>query len=235
MIAVTFALSAESSGFVRSLRTLSLVSHEGVESIRGEIHGRAVAILHTGVGEKSCREKIEIFLRRQKFQYLISAGFAGALDEQLSVGDLILSENFSSPELLHSPRFKFVSDKIFTGNLVTSRAMIESKSDRARLAQENDAVAVDMETEFIAAACAGHQLPMLSVRAISDTVSAPFPAPGHVLFDLEKQRTNFLRLARYLVAHPRAIGRLNSFRRQVAVARKSLTEALETFLGHDLI
>lgn len=235
MIAITFALPAESSEFVRLLQNPSLNSREGVESIRGRIHGRSVAILHTGVGEKRCRAQIESFLRRQEFEYLISAGFAGALDEELQIGNLLLSENFSSPELLGSPHLDFADDALFVGKLVTVPRITDSKSERARLAKESGAVAVDMETEFIAAACAAHQLPMLSLRVISDTPKESFPAPSHVLFDLEKQKTNFARLALYLVTHPGAFSRLNIFRQRIGLARNSLTNALEKILRTDFI
>jgi nucleoside phosphorylase len=235
IIAIAFALPAESSNFVRLLTEPAIFAGEGVESIRGQIHGRSVAVFHTGVGEKSCRAHIENFLRQQQCKYLISAGFAGALDEKLQIGNLLLSENFSSPELMASPHLDCADDGLFVGKLATVPGVIDSKSERGRLAAESGAAAVDMETEFIAAACAAHRVPMLSLRAISDTPSEPFPAPPNVLFDLEKQKTDFGRLALYLVTHPAALMRLWAFRRHIALARQSLTTALEKILRTDLI
>ena len=97
------------------------------------------------------------------------------------------------------------------------------------------AAAVDMETEILAEVCAAHDLPMLSLRAISDTASEPFPAPAHVLFDVAKQKTDFFRLGSYLLTHPGAFARLNAFRQRVAVARKALANALDTILRADLL
>jgi adenosylhomocysteine nucleosidase len=235
IIAITFALPAESSDFVRLLTKPTTFAREGIESIHGQIHGRSVAVFHTGVGEKSCRTRIENFLRQQQFKYLISAGFAGALDPELRVGNLLLSENFSSPELLDSPRLDFAEGGLFVGKLATVAVIVDSKSERDRWAAESGAAAVDMETEFIAAACAAHRIPMLSLRVMSDTPAEPFPTPPSVLFDLEKQKTNFARLARYLVTHPGAVMRLNAFRRRIAHARQSLTNALDKLLRVDLI
>ena len=234
MIAITFALPAESSDFVRLLTRPIIYAREGAESIRGQIHGRPVGVLHTGVGEKNCRVRIENFLHQQQFKYLISAGFAGALNEELQIGNLLLSENFSSPELLASPHLDFADDGLFLGKLVTAPGIIDSKSERDRAA-EGGAEAVDMETEFIAAACAAHGVPILSLRVMSDTPSKPFPAPPGVLFDLEKQKTNVARLALYLVTHPGALMRLNAFRQRVALARQSLASALDRLLRVDLI
>ena len=235
MIAVTFALPAESADFVRLLENPMLNSREGVETIRGRMHGQSVAVLHTGVGERSCCARIEPFVRRQQFKYLISAGFAGAIEKELQVGHLLLAENFSSPELLESPHLDLGDERLFLGKLVTVPEIVDTISERNRLAAKSGAAAVDMETEFIAAACAERGLPMLSLRAISDTRSAPFPAPPEVLFNVARQRTDFARLAFYLLTHPAAFGRLNAFRQQIAAARQSLTTTLDKILRSSLI
>ncbi len=234
IIAITFALPAESSDFVRLLAKPARSARAGVETIHGQIHGRSVAVFHTGVGEKSCRARIGNFLHQQEFKYLLSTGFAGALNPELRVGDLLLAENFTSPELLGSPHLDLRSGELSVGKLATVPEVIDSKSERDRWAAESGAAAVDMETEFIAAACAARGIPMLSLRVISDTPAEPFPAPPAVLFDLEKQKTNFVRLARYLATHPGALLGLNAFRQRIAHARRSLTSALDQLLRNDL-
>jgi len=235
MIAITFALPAESSDFVRLLEKTNLNSREGVESVRGRLHGKSVAVIHTGVGKKTCRECLEVILRRERFQYLISTGFAGALEKELRVGHLLVAENFSSPQLLSSPQLKLSDEGTFLGKLLTMTRMIESSAERQNFNKKTGAAAVDMETEFIADSCAKHDLPMLSLRAISDTPAEPFPAPAHVLFDVAKQKTDLLRLGSYLMMHPGAFSRLNAFRERVAVARRALADTLEQILRADLL
>src|SRR5207249_12095103 len=85
MIAVTFALPAESSDFLRHLRNQSRTDRSGIRTIRGTIEDRAVEVLHTGVGEKVCRQRVAEFLQDQQFDLLISTGFAGALSDELKV------------------------------------------------------------------------------------------------------------------------------------------------------
>jgi adenosylhomocysteine nucleosidase len=235
MIAITFALPAESSDFVALLKRPHVVSREGVESIRGVLHGKSLAVIHTGVGRKICRERLSILLRRERFQFLISAGFAGALEKELRVGHLLVADNFSSPQLLTSPRLDLADDETFVGKLTTATRMIDSTAERESLAKKTGAAAVDMETEVIAKVCAEHQLPLLSLRAISDTALAPFPAPPHVLFDVERQKTDFARLASHVLVRPGTVSKLNAFREQIAVARKALTSALERILRADLL
>jgi len=116
--------------------------------------------------------------------------------------------------------------QIHKADLLTVPALIDSREERNKLALTSGAVAVDMETEFIARACAAHGIPVLSLRVISDTPTELFPAPANVLFDIERQQTRMPKLAEYLVAHPHRIPRLVQFARRIARARKILADAL---------
>jgi nucleoside phosphorylase len=225
MIAVTFALPAESSEFLRRLRSKSRADRNGVRIIRGQIDDRAIEVLHTGVGEKVCRQRLGRFLEDQQFDLLISTGFAGALNDELQVGDLLFAKNFSTIEL-NEKRSSFSRLPIHLANLLTAPTLIDSSDERTEIGRTSGAAAVDMETEFIARACAEHAIPLLSLRVITDTPREPFPAPAHVLFDIAKQRTHLPKLATFFLAHPNRIPRLAQFSRRIANARKILATAL---------
>jgi adenosylhomocysteine nucleosidase len=224
MIAITFALPAESQEFLLSLSNKSRGDRNGIPTTRGEIDDRAIEVLHTGVGENVCRQRMANFLHDQHFDYLISAGFAGALNDQLQLGDLLLAKNFSTVRTKEN--FSLSSLQIHMADLLTVPALIDSREERNKLALTSGAVAVDMETEFIARACAAHGIPVLSLRVISDTPTELFPAPANILFDIERQQTRMPKLAAYLVAHPHRIPRLIQFARRIARARKDLADAL---------
>jgi nucleoside phosphorylase len=225
LIAVTFALPAESTEFLRRLNNRSRTDRNGIPTIRGAINNREVEVFHTGVGEKVCRQRLAKFLKDQRFVCLISTGFAGALNDQLRVGDLLLAKNFSTVEL-NKGRSSFSELRIRPADLITLPHLIDSTEERIRIARNSGAAAVDMETEFIARACAEHGIPLLSLRAISDTPREPFPIAPEILFNLERQRTDIAALATFLVAHPSRIPRLIQFARRIARVRKILTSAL---------
>src|SRR5512133_253064 len=96
MIAVTFALPAESSEFLRRLGNKSRADRNGISVVRGTIGHRSIEVIHTGVGENICRERLGKFLENRQFDFLISAGFAGSLNHDLQVNDLLVSQNFST-------------------------------------------------------------------------------------------------------------------------------------------
>jgi nucleoside phosphorylase len=230
VIAVTFALSAESAEFLRRLTDKVRADHNGVRTIRGKIDGRAIEVLHTGVGEKVCWQRLEKFLKDQQFDCLISTGFAGALSDDLQIGELLLAKNFSTVDL-DETRGSLSGLPIHVANLLTVPALIDSPKDRNTLALTSGASAVDMETEFIARACAAHSVPLLSLRVISDTPRELFPAPANVLFDIERQQTQILKLATHLLTHPTSVPRLVQFARRIASARKALAHALITLVN----
>ena len=220
----------ESSEFLRRLRNQSRTDRSGIRTIRGTIDDRTVEVLHTGVGEKVCRQRVADFLRGQQFDLLISTGFAGALNDKLQIGDLLLAKNFSTIELTEVGS-SFSRLPIHEADLLTVRALIDSNDERNEIARTSGASAVDMETEFIARACAEHGIPLLSLRVITDTPREPFPAPPNVLFDIEQQRTRFLTLARFFLAHPNRLPRLVQFARRIAKARKTLADALVALIN----
>ena len=225
MIAVTFALPAESSAFLRHLGNKSQSDRQGIKTVRGKIDDRTIEVLYTGVGEKTCRQRMASFLQDRQFDCLISAGFAGALNDRLHTGDLLFAENFSTVQL-NEMRPRLRSSLIHRANLLTVPSIIESSDERQKIAQTTSAAAIDMETEFIARGCAEHGVPLLSLRVISDTPSEPFPGPSKILFDVERQRTNAMKLSLHLLRHPTAIPRLILFARRIAGARRTLANAL---------
>ncbi len=225
MIAITFALPTESSEFLRRLGNKSRADRNGISIVRGTIGHRSIEVIHTGVGENICRQRIGKFLENQQFDSLISAGFAGSLNHKLRVNDLLVAKNFSTVDLKHA-QSSLSGLSVRTADLLTLPALIDSSEERERIARESGAGAVDMETEFIARACAAQGIPLLALRVVTDTPTQPFPAPPSVLFDIQQQRTHIGVLAKFFLAHPKRMPGLVQFARRIARARKTLSNAL---------
>jgi nucleoside phosphorylase len=233
MTAVTFALPAESSAFIRLLKG---VRRDGA-LLRGNIERRTrnvqrrtlqLCVLHTGVGKTKCAERVENFLHTKKPDLLIASGFCGGTNNELKPGDLVIAENASNLELLQEAR-EILSGAVI-GKIHSADRIIDPTADRYAIGREHDAVAVDMETETIARFCAAESIPMLALRVVSDSPAAPFPTPPNVLFDIEKQRTNFSLLLSYIARNPAAALRLARFSKQIAFAKTNLAEALRAVL-----
>ena len=229
---MTFALPAESSEFLRRLANKPRADRNGVRVVRSTIHDRTIEVLHTGVGENICKERIGKFLEGAQFHILISAGFAGALNDRLHVNDLLLAQNFSTVDL-KQVQGSLSGLSVRTADLLTLPALIDSSEERETIARESGAAAVDMETKFIARACAAYEIPLVSLRVITDTPTERFPAPPSVLFDIQQQRTHIGVLAKFFLAHPGRMPSLVQFARRIARARTTLANALVAIV-HEL-
>ncbi|HJT45208.1 MAG TPA: hypothetical protein VJ721_02955 [Chthoniobacterales bacterium] len=227
MIAVTFALPTESLDLRRRLREPKQTGY----FVSGRINEREITILHTGVGAKNCNDRIEALLHKVRPRIVISTGFAGALVADLEVGDLVIAENFSDQRLIEAAKRALPNGKFRTAKIFTSASIIDSIAERNQIAAASGAAAVEMETGAIASVCHSHGVPLLALRAISDTPEQPFPVPPSVLFDLGRQRTDYARLLGYLLAHPAAIPRLVAFGRKINRVRAQLTDAIVAVIG----
>jgi len=123
-------------------------------------------------------------------------------------------------------RSGLVSFPIHYEKLLTVPSIIDSIEERQKIAQTTGAAVIDMETEFIARACAERGLPLLSLRVVSDTPREPLPGPSKILFDVERQRTDAMKLSLHLLRHPTAIPRFVLFARRIARVRTTLANAL---------
>ena len=222
MIGITFALASESSNLVRRLESRQRTD----DLVFGKIGSHDVAIVHTGVGAKHCNERLELLIHKARPRFAIAAGFAGAVTDELRVGNLILAQNFSDGGLLAKAEQVLSRHNPRRAKLFTSASIVESIEQRNDIARASGATAVDMESGAIANVCNAHGVPLLSLRVISDSPSEPFPAPMSILFDVEKQKTDLGKLFGHIVAYPPRLIHLMHFFTRVREARRTLADAI---------
>ncbi|MCC5885344.1 MAG: hypothetical protein JJT88_02800 [Gammaproteobacteria bacterium] len=126
-----------------------------------------------GPGPEAAAAATESCMARRP-RLIVSWGVAGALDPQLSPGDLLRPATVASAgseEGFHclcpdSPAYRLVSVATPVGG----------RQERLDLARHSGAVAVDMESASIAAICHREGIPFLCIRAISDGIDHHLPA-----------------------------------------------------------
>ncbi len=209
MIAVTFALPEESRDFRRRLP------------------GK-VSVTHSGAGPDAAARHIARVLATRP-ELVIAAGFAGGLDPALRVGEVVIATNYSSPGLI------IRAGGVAAGAFAHADLPVEFVAAKAALARATGAVAVDMESQPIAAACARAGVPLLVVRVISDPACEPLPVPFAEWFDLAPQRPRPVRLAVWLARHPARIAPFYRFVRGLGPARHALADFLLRFLASEKV
>jgi adenosylhomocysteine nucleosidase len=106
---------------------------------------------------------------------VISAGFAGALEDQLQVGDVVLATEVVDekdqrlattwPRALPAGPWE---PQLHRGAIYTVRKPIGTSQQKRLHGQAHSAVAVDMESVVLARWCRQRDIPFGAVRAISD-------------------------------------------------------------------
>lgn len=231
MIAVTFALPQESQDFRRALQAVETVSSGTGCLLRGRLGGVEVLVGHIGVGPEAAARNTAALLAFGRPRFLISTGFAGGLDPRLRTADLLVAENFSAPELVAQSRSLLAGNaQAFFGAMTSQPQTAETVAAKEALARETGALGVDMETASVAAACQEAGVPLLAVRAISDSARHPLPVPFAEWFDLAGQRPRPLALMKYLAFHPAQIAPFTGFVRGLTPARQALTQFVTAFI-----
>jgi adenosylhomocysteine nucleosidase len=181
-IAVVFATNWEAEDFASRLgartttRCASFVEHTGT------MDGVGVAVVETGVGTQAARQATEDVVAIHKPAWVVSAGFAGALAEPLRRGHVLMASEVVdgdgrcfevgfriAPEVMANTR------GLHVGRLLTVQELLREPERRRSLGAETGALAFDMETFAVAAACRTSKTPFLSVRLISDGVDDRLP------------------------------------------------------------
>jgi len=210
MIAIVFALEFESAYFRANHNPRLRVS----SWLLGTMGGGAAAILERKLGQT--RPKL-----------VVSAGFAGGLQSDIKVGDLILGGNFSDERVLAGLN---LGPAWHVGAIQTVDAIIERAEDKRKLGQTTGALAGDLETAHLAKVCAAHDVPMLSVRCISDALEDDMPVPAHILMNPKDGRPAPLQLFQHLMKNPMAVAGFNRLLKNAKTAQKQLAVGLEEIL-----
>jgi adenosylhomocysteine nucleosidase len=146
----------------------------------GECGGKRTALLVAGPGRAAAQRGAELLLAGHRPRWIVSAGFAGALDPALARDDLVLATevvdldgghfaiDLSVPEAAQGQR-------ISSGRLLTVDAIVRTAAEKAGLRARFGADLVDMETSAVAALCGGRGIRFLSVRVISDEAHTDLP------------------------------------------------------------
>jgi len=181
-VAFIFALGVESGGLVDLLADSETSNHtHGVERA-GKLAGREVVIVEGGVGQKAAGRATLESIKFYQPKWVLSAGFAGGLNESLRRGHIVMADvavNSAGEKIsidLRLDRESLAATKgLHVGRLLSVDAIIREPGERRQLAEKHAAIACDMETFAVAAACQKQGVPFLAIRIISDGVDDELP------------------------------------------------------------
>jgi adenosylhomocysteine nucleosidase len=239
---VVFALRREAAGFLREFRPQQ---HFPGAPCRARFCGPewlTVLVLETGVGHQATESAAAWLLSQPKLDNLpyrpkvvLSAGYAGSLDDHLAVGDLILATEVVDqlgnvlpttwPGTLPPGEWR---PPLHRGRILTLPTLVNDPLEKKRLGSQHHALAVDMESAALARFCVLHHVPFGCLRAISDSVSMPLsPKLTHLLAGA---RASLTRCLTACLVSPSLIAELWRLAQRTRQASRQLALALGELL-----
>ena len=189
-VGVVFALKIEAGGLEDLLDGVTKTRGEEFLALDGHLKGRRVVAVVSGPGERAARLATEALLDGHDPRWVISAGFAGGLSDQVSRHDLLMADTLANAagqrlaiDLKVDPTSLAQMPGVHVGRLLTVDRIIRLPAEKRSLGDQHQALAVDMESFTVADVCRQRRVRFLSVRVISDSVNDELPPDVQRLMD----------------------------------------------------
>jgi len=248
MIAILGALREEVSCLRKRMDVQETIFEAACKAFRGRFRGRDILLAQTGMGKQRAQAATRLVLERYPVATLVSFGFAGALAEELSAGDVVLYSAVHCAEtdadLKASPEQPHASSDDMLGRAkralkdeavtficqpgVSVRQVMLSPEDRGRLAEAHHAYVVDMESYWIAEIASEAGIPFIIIRSVSDTRYEKLVPFDQLM--TEDGTIMWKAAAAHFVRRPRDLAVVGRLYRNARTAQRNLVAAMDALI-----
>jgi adenosylhomocysteine nucleosidase len=239
---ILFALKREARTFLQEFRPQQRFPSAPCRARFCGPEWLTVLVLETGIGQARTEQALRWLLDKPLLvnvpyqpKVVMSCGFAGALQPDLQIGDLILATEVIDAEG-HSwpvpwPATLPAGDwqpPLKIGRLFTTPQLVTDSAQKHELGQRHQALAVDMESAIVASICSRQEIPFGCLRAISDRVDSALSP--ELVSVLSGSGVSWTDLGSLLARQPSKVGELWRLSRATRVASRQLAKALGELL-----
>jgi adenosylhomocysteine nucleosidase len=232
------AMNSESEALIRRLKNPKKISISHVRGVVFQAGKRECTLVTSGMGIRQAAEGARVLIEATHPDWLISFGIAGAVREDLQIGDVVLAiqngalENGSIKSLQPLAAFPEETwDRVkntlraegvpaYLGTAITTRG-----SQFSLQAQELDNPILEMETAGLLQVAQTYSIPLFVLRAISDGPRAPLPLDLTRVMD-EDSHLLPGKLLLELVKHPGILGKAGPMLRNSRIAAENAARAV---------
>jgi adenosylhomocysteine nucleosidase len=238
-VVILFALEREAAPFRRAARELCLTQARSASEGKaiscsrfGPVSNQTAGSIEqihihvTGVGRRRTQVAMEqILIESDSPRCIIAAGFCGALQPKLRVGDIVIAREVVDVAGHMWPTHSVLipQDKQ-CGRILTANGLIANSAEKRQLGDFHKADAVDMESAAVAEASSARGVPFLAVRAVSDAVDTELSP--ELLRLLSGGNVSAWKAFRALLKKPALMGEFRRLARDTRLAARNLAKAL---------
>ena len=207
-------------------RLICFALKEEAAPFRKIVTGRSdISILVVGIGRANAEKSIRGFLSKNSPKLVITCGFAGGLNPDLKIGDVL---------------YEILNPKSETRNLDAAGArpakfhcadrIATTVAEKKQLREQTGADVVEMESAAIHAVCEERNIPCITVRVVSDTAHEDLPLDFNALSKPDKN-LDFGKLFLAIAKSPGKIPKLMALQKKTKFAAQQLAAALEKIIA----
>lgn len=194
-VGIIFAMGEELSSLKKYIRLKKEYNIFNLKFYEGELNGIYCILVQSGVGKVNAARTTQILIDNMKVDYIFNIGVAGAVSENLNIGDIVIAEKlvqydfditafnhkmgyipdigvyiYSDKYLLELAKSVTSDDsKLFSGVIASGDMFCSDYMMSEKINNEFNALCVEMEGAAIAQVCYLCNIPFLILRSISDT------------------------------------------------------------------
>ncbi|MGQ9455851.1 MAG: phosphorylase family protein [Armatimonadota bacterium] len=231
-IGLQFALDVELNAYLTASRKAGFRVEFAGNHVVVDLGNSKLFTLASGIGLQNALRASEILADMGVF-CIISSGIAGALDRRLCSGDIVVAKRVLSEArqgyglvncdpVIISLATGGGRHYIGSGDIVSSRHVVRTPEERARMYAATGAVAVDMESYAVGRLCKKKGLKFAVIRAVADTYDDNLTG----VFKDTQASPSLLGFAKQLACRPSSVPRFVRLYSQVVLAVRQLAEFL---------
>ncbi len=239
-IAIFGAVKEEIAGIKQAMNISDHVRLGKTSAWPGKWGKQNIVLVRSGVGRQRAEDATLQVIDRFQPRALISIGYAGGVQPELNVGDLVIADSIieekengkysPNPDWLNRAKDIPCPDgvKALVGGLLTVDKVIHDSVSKQELGRHYSVQAVEMETSAIAKVAEEKDVPFLSLRVISDRLDQELLDSSSFLGSDGEIST--LKAGWYVLTHPGSIKSALSLRTQTQIATQAMTRFLSDLL-----
>jgi adenosylhomocysteine nucleosidase len=178
-----------------------------------------VAVLITGIGRQNAEASLRRFLAKHLPARVLTCGFAGGLNPELKIGDVVFTTGYAALEE------KLAEADAIHASFFSAPCIATTVAEKKQLRERTGADVVEMESGAILAVCRESRIPCAMVRAISDTAHEDLPLDFNRL-SRPDMSLHPGKLAWAIASAPWKIGALMQLHKKTSIAAKRLADVL---------
>lgn len=197
-IGIIGAMSSEIALLKENMNITKKVELSGMTFYEGTLSGKEIVLVKSGVGKVNAAICAQTLICVFHVDAVINTGVAGALSNQLNIGDIVVSKEAIQYDMdvtklgyplglipdMDEPRFLGNVDlitsaidandqlgdevNIYEGIVMTADLFLADEDKKSFLVKQFDGMCAEMEGAAIAHACYVNNIPFLIIRSISD-------------------------------------------------------------------